>query len=335
MEHRPGRVPRSLVLIAAALVGCAGPGATSSPSFPPPAEVSPTPAVTPRSTPTPSPSPSPMPTWAVVSEWPEADAPGTLLLMHVSWGDEGGHQPLLVVLADGRVVVKQWTPSDQGVLLMKRRLTPAGIEQVRTRLTEVGLFDRDRKRQMIRSWPAGGAGDQLRVRLGTTTVAVSRNLAPPEYYAPSAAWDRFDALVEALRAPEGWLPADAWADVTWSPYHASVFCLRLEQFGYGPDTGLDAADLDTSGDMLPFAAFGTPGINEGTRFGPVDASAAYRLAASIAELANAKGIPSNGWEQTPLDQGGGRFGFGTVFDGGLKWLVLLDALMPAWACADQ
>ena len=336
MQRRTRRVLGAVAVTMIVATACAGPAITSPASVAPSAEPSPRLTVAPTAWPTtvPSPSPTPFARWSFFSAVPAPDGPGTLLLLHRSWGDEGRRTPLLVVLADGRVVAMRW-PEEGEASMARRRLTEAGIDQVRAELAAVGLFDRDRKRQMIEPWPAGGAGDQLQVRLGSTTVSVSRNLAPSEYYEPSAAWNRFDALVEELRAPDRWLAEDLWRDTRWTPFHAEAFCLRLDSSWTEPGSQwLDSAELDVPDGILPLASFGAQGINAGTRFGSLDAEDTYRLAAAVANLANARAIPRSGGDQIPLDAGAARAWFGTVRDAGVDWSVYVEALMPQAECVD-
>lgn len=327
-----------LVAVLVVVVGCAGPTVSTSSSSPPSTVPGPSAVVTPipptiRPTAAPPSNPASEPpassstAWPSVPEAPVADADGTLLLMHVRWNDTGGAAPMLAILADGRVVLRRETADGSGRALSRRSLSPSGLELVRAALVDVGLFDRDRTRQLIKPLHCCGAGDQLRVRLGDETVRVGRVLAFPENYEPSAAWDRFDALVEDLLDIDGWLLTDAWAD-EWAPYHAPQFCLEVgEDSPGGPGLAVDAVTWPAG--VRPFASFGQEGWSSDTRVGTIDAWSAYALAASITEQANAAVIANDGWYRVPLEDGG-ALRFPTIHDGATDWRVSLDPLMPRW-----
>jgi hypothetical protein len=336
--HRAG----GAAMLTAVLLACAGPavGPTASPSSNPSANAAPSaspantnalptlrPTAAPPSSPPTEPPASPSEAWPSVPSAPLVDPSGTLLLMHVAWSDTGGPTALLVVLADGRVVAPRQT-ADGGGALLQRSLTQAGLERVRAQLVGVGLFDHDRTRQLVKPLNCCGAGDQLRVRLGDETVRVGRLLAPSENYTPSAAWDRFDALVEVLTDVDTWLPDDAWADAEWSPYHAPRFCLALTKGSPG-GPGLDADAVTWPDGIRPFASFGEEGWSSDMRVGIVDASTAYDLAGAIVEPANAASIPNDGWYRVPLELGG-RFEFPTIYSGAADWMVSLAPLLPRW-----
>ncbi len=221
MSRRIGASLLTMLLFAGCAQLPAGAGTPSvAPISPPP------PSVAPSSTPTPSdPSaatlePSASPTLACPTPDPLQPNPvGAFLLQHIRWGDTGGGAEVLAVLQDGRILATRWEESGAPRLVV-RQLTPSGVAFVRAAVANVGLFDKTQARQVIKPFNFGGAGEALWFTSGDTTVKVCRVLAPPDAYAPSAAWDRFDALVKAMANPETWIPASGWVAGSWQPYRA-------------------------------------------------------------------------------------------------------------------
>jgi hypothetical protein len=329
--------------VALVVIACAAPGASVPPSpmptqtsgasdAPPTTPPTQAPASAEPSLPPPSPTAKPAETqapgsWPAVPAAPTPDATGTLLLMHVRWSDTGGPAPFLVVLADGRVVTRH-EDENGSTSLLKRQLSTAGITFVRAALTDVGLFDQDRTRKLIKPLNCCGAGDQLRVRLGDATVSVGRVLAYKENYAPDPAWDRFDALVDNLVDIEAWLPAEAWADTAWSPYLARRFCLELTTDTYS-SVHLRADELAWPAGVRPFASFGVEGASSDSRVGSISSTDAYALAASIVERASAAGIVNEGSYVVPLELGG-KLTFQAIRAGGIDWGISLSPRWPQW-----
>ena len=135
-----------------------------------------------------------------------------------------------VLVADGRFVTR--TDDQQ---LRERTLTPAGVERVRTELSATGLFESDRRFPLEArpgvAPPARGIGSLLfKVWRDTRSVVVTtaNDQGPDEaFFQPSAARTRLTRLSEQLRAPETWLPAEAWRDAAPRPYDARLFVLLI------------------------------------------------------------------------------------------------------------
>ncbi len=348
MVPRRSMPRRATVLLAAVVAaGCTGGAPSLSPETTGPTVAPATPSPSPSIRPSPSPlatltpaPPVPSPTaasttWPPIGPVPEPDAIVSLLVAHVTWGDTGPTMQRLIILADGRVVMFRREFGDEGdTALLQRRLTTSGLAFVRDALVEVGLFDRDRTRELLEPLNCCGAGDQLRVRLGDTTVRVGRLLAPADAYAPSAPWDRFDALVEALRDVDGWIPADHWAAETWTAYHAASYCVTLTHDTWG-ERILDAATLTWPPGIAPLDAFGEPAWEgASTRVGIIDSPTAYALAGSIIEAANAAGIPRTDYYPIPLTDGGTRFVSPRISEDGVEWHAWLEPLPPRWQRCD-
>jgi hypothetical protein len=118
------------------------------------------------------------------------------------------------VYADGRVI---WYRGGENLDLggnplevgfLERRLTPEGVELVRSELLATGLFDHDRE---LVGGPFVGATAQ--VREGDRLVRVAWNAAVYPAEGPTATVDQVNALrrIDSLAADlDAWLPASAW-----------------------------------------------------------------------------------------------------------------------------
>jgi hypothetical protein len=193
----------------------------------------------------------------------------------------------------------------------------------------VGLFGKTQARPLLRPLNCCGAGDRVEVTSGGQTVAVTRVLAPPDSYAPSAAWDRFDRLVAELTAPDDWISVDGWASGSWQPYRAASFCLTLERGQDPSPQPLQASALTWPTGVEPFASFGVPSFEGAdSRTGSIPATAAYDLAASLVNAARAAGVPNDGWYVTPLQDGGSLTSPGMAAGGGWTMQILLAPIPP-------
>lgn len=276
----------------------------------------------------PSPPATPSPFTLLPSAWPPAslepaspahawpttagllpDPIGRPLLQHIQWTESSCPRESLTVLEDGRIVVTRW--EEFGGRFVVRRLSPSGVAFVRAAVDSVGLFDQSRARQPANEPDCISDGDALWFTGGDATVKVSRELVPSDSSAPSAAWDRFDALVAAMADPETWIPASGWVAGDWQPYRATSFCLKVS-LEPADNPRLDGSRIDWSG-ILPVATFGKPAW-EGApvRAGVIDGARAHALALDIGRAANAAGIPTSGRYPIPFDQGGMWLGIGGI-----------------------
>ncbi len=227
------------------------------------------------------------------------DRAGSVLLVHETWGDTGPNLARLNVLADGSVVALRWIEPTLSEARVVRRLGPAGLAFVRQEIASVGLFDRSQARKMVTNPGCCGAGDAVTYRSDGRTVTVSRNLGPLGAYAPSPAWDRFDALVSDLAVPEPWIPGTSWSDPTWAPFHAARYCLGITRRSGSSDIPpLKATELTWSDGLRALGSFGEPAWADATnRFGTVSAETAYAVAASISERLVAMGFAPHRWSR--------------------------------------
>ena len=311
-----------VAIVLASVAGCVELGAASpSSQTPMPPEASSTALATPEATasawsgtpaaPPPTPTPTASPSRPVASAWPAvgkppaADPTAGVYLSYSMWGDIGGAFEKLVVLDDGRVVVLEY--DEPHGRLLTRRLTESGLAFVRSQVEEVGLFDQSQTRKVVHSPGCCGGGNGVTIVSGGKSVQVGEATLPGGSYAASAAWDRFEALVQHLAKPDAWIPSTDWLDAAWTRFHAANYCLLLTR-AYDPEpTPLYATDLAWPAGIRPFATFGrpaVPGSSSDNRLGTITAAAAYRLAASIAGRAAEAGVSPDGHYVIPLSEGG-------------------------------
>jgi hypothetical protein len=130
----------------------------------------------------------------------------------------------VAVYADGRVV---WGPDDRGGYV-EQRLSPEGLERLRSRAFSTGLFERDLFATSIGTPVVGSGyikafrGDQpVIVAWGTTPRAVVPGLGPDDRFvqasaAQAAEVTRLDAF---LRDPRSWaLPYDMYVQREITPF---------------------------------------------------------------------------------------------------------------------
>jgi hypothetical protein len=232
----------------------------------------PPPAASPTPTPQPSLLPAPSgpvdilglpPEGAVVSD----PAPGDLVL-HYEGSNAGlvASSSTLWVYADGRLIWNRGydVPPDAGdafIGLVEQRLTPSGVEFLRSAVIATGLFESDLA--VARQIPGFLQIEvQNADRLVRTTWAVRTNYLVGQT-APLATSEQATALTElgALLNDSASWPASAWDDQTMTAYVPGRFAVRLRGI---PDAiepaqaiGLlpkEAQDLYRAGDSAPGAS---------------------------------------------------------------------------------
>ena len=178
----------------------------------------------------------------------------------------------LHLYADGRVIWQKLgeayaggDPTPTG--LIEQRLTPEGVELIRSEVLSLGLFDRDR--HLVGGyvpdfgWIEVQDGDRLaRITWGD----VGSGFAPgPDTQATleqARALQRLDAQLEDLPS---WLPASAWVDLEPKPFVPSRYsvCYDTEP-GIGLDRVLDSFPRSAEEWLRPLDR--THDVND--RFGP-------------------------------------------------------------------
>jgi hypothetical protein len=146
----------------------------------------------------------------VASMWEHIGAPG-------SFGNGW-----LYLYADGRLIWEQLDPNPTGGWL-EQRLTPEGVELIRSEIIATGLFDSGQPTlEPNGGFPRGVNGGSIQVRNGDQLVYVNR--VEPEL---------FGRLAELW----SWLPDGAWEDKGPKPYVPSRYAVCVHSGGYAAPTG--------------------------------------------------------------------------------------------------
>jgi hypothetical protein len=130
------------------------------------------------------------------------------------------------VYADGTMIWQKWshTPTPVGVPeganefttgFLEQRLTPGGVELLRSRILATGLFEHN---MQLRS----GSPLTIGVRRADRVVTVSAAEYPTQDFNPDMERALLD-LETALADPATWLPTTAWADREIRVYVASRY----------------------------------------------------------------------------------------------------------------
>jgi hypothetical protein len=187
---------------------------------------------TPRPTATPAPRPQTQPVDPTELP-PEGAAPsmpaqGELVVGFVyghTFGDPGA--VFVNLYADGRLIWDRWDGSQQLPGWKEQRLTPEGVELMRSEFISTGLFDHDLDLTSIHGLYFG----RIQVRNGDRLVRVAwgdqvAGRRPQGTTAEqAAALKRLDAR---LADPAAWLPARAWEDPTIRRYVASRYVISFQ-----------------------------------------------------------------------------------------------------------
>lgn len=260
MRNRAALVAIPLVVAMAILVGLAAANIVpfGSPSSSPAASIadaspsmdaSEAPSISPIPSPTPLPPPG-----ALYAACDDFDEMAPLDLRVESWGDTG-RKWLISVYEDGHVLTPDLNLVEvsseldviDGAWMLARRLTPAGIAQLRETVTATGLFGESGS-----YWPValpnveppgrGGAGYGISLGSGTDAVTVHwASMFPDDalYYEPSPEREALDALGARMLVFDSWLPDDAWANRD----PCTVQALRFRVFVFADLYGGALADL--------------------------------------------------------------------------------------------
>jgi hypothetical protein len=177
------------------------------------------------------------------SATPSSPSRGELVL-GFTFGHTGGDPGRFSVFVyeDGRLIWQRLGGgADENAIeystgLLEQRLTPEGVELVRSEVLSTGLFDRDVHFTSLYGLRSG----QVSVRTGDGLVRVSWGdigLNDVTWETPTpeqaSALQRLDAR---LADPASWLPASAWVDQEVKAYVASRYSLCFET---RQDVGLD------------------------------------------------------------------------------------------------
>jgi hypothetical protein len=155
----------------------------------------------------------------------------------------------LVAIPPDLKLVEVSSPLDviDGAWMLARRLTPAGIAQLRETVTATGLFGTSGSYNPValpNVEPPGRDGNGYGISLGSGTDAVTVHWAsmfPDDalYYEPSPEREALDALGAKMLVFDSWLPDDAWAERD----PCTVQALRFRVFIFADLYGGALADL--------------------------------------------------------------------------------------------
>jgi hypothetical protein len=164
--------------------------------------------------------------------------PETGELVASMWEHEGapGHfgNGWLYLYADGRLLWEQLDPADPTGGWLEQRLTPEGVELIRSEIIATGLFEPDQPPPPANDgWPRETNGASVQVRNADQLVYVNRVVLE---------------LQERLAKLWSWLPEDAWEDAETKPYVPSRYAVCF--------LGRSVAPIDPSDHLsaLPAAA---------------------------------------------------------------------------------
>lgn len=186
-------------------------------------------ASTPTATPSPvQPSPIEGLEFPMLPEGARPSTPitGDAVLTFESWPGHG-YPVDMAIYADGRVI---WHPNQNGVGFFQLRLTPAGVDAIRSMITSTGLFDHDLN---IRR---PGPLSRLTILRGGRSVSVQWANASwleghkdnPEA-TPSQSRD-LDQIQRLLGDPSAWqLSGDLYADPEIRPFVPSGFMFEYDR----------------------------------------------------------------------------------------------------------
>lgn len=282
---RPARA--ILAVLAAALLAsaCVGAGSSGTPG-----------SASPPTAPSTSPASSPTPP-GVVDD--------TLVARILTYPDvtAGRVPPMLSVYADRRVISPTWTADGSFAFpLVVRRLTPAGLAELRAALEASGFFAEDVEIPPVRLADAGFTAyvvtlrrDDRLVTARTTNVGMSERGA--------ALVD----LAELWMRPERELPAGAWLPGEERYVGDSWYLwLRLTP-GVAPESAADSAPLEALiGDLATFGAGRIAEIGSVERCAAVPAETVARLAAALEAGGMDLGSPDRNQVLVDLRWSGGR-----------------------------
>lgn len=148
---------------------------------------------------------------------PSTPETGELVLAFSAWPTPTGYLHRAWVYADGRLVWLRHGDLPEGASphlsgLLEQRLTPEGVERLRSEVVSVGLVEGGRSRAGD-AWLASYV--DVRVRIDGRLVRI----------APGG---EVGGLVARFLDPASWLPADAWADREIRAYVPSRYAVCSE-----------------------------------------------------------------------------------------------------------
>lgn len=267
--------------------------------------LSPSPSALSPSALSPSAAPAAIPSPALPSFTPAVVVDDTVVARIFMYPDvtAGRVPPMLSVYADGRVLSPSWNADGGSALpFVLRRLTPAGLAELRSRLEGSGFFAGDIEIPPTTEVNSGFTTYVVSLRLGDHLVT-----ARTTNFAMSTKGRALVDLAERWVHPERELPADTWMPGP-AAYEASRWYVALSLDPAGVSSvNVDATALESViGDLASFGRLvRSSGGATTDRCASVDADVVGRIVAAFA----ARGIelgPGDGEYFADLPWSGGR-----------------------------
>jgi hypothetical protein len=158
------------------------------------------------------------------------------LVLSLYGGTTAGPRSEIFVYADGRLIWQReanlpYGANTRSTGFLEQRLTPEGVELLRSEVVSTGLFDGDLTVDIAKPIPYYNA---IQVRNGDRLVRVTYHQDRGVGRLATAEQERTILRLDALLAdPASWLPASAWADREIKAYVPSGY-----QVCYGPTSNM-------------------------------------------------------------------------------------------------
>ena len=137
--------------------------------------------------------------------------------------------------ADGRLISSRLVPDSPG--FVEQRLTPAGVERVRSEFLSTGLFDSDKPTTEV------ATADEVTASCGTVwngglCVRERGRLLSAELYTPLRSGTevvefetQLGRLIDSLEQLDSSLPQDLWVDRQTKPYRPGKYGVCISRTG--------------------------------------------------------------------------------------------------------
>jgi hypothetical protein len=162
------------------------------------------------------------------------------LVLSLHGGTTAGPRSKIFVYADGRIIWQReanlpYGANARSTGFLEQRLSPEGVELLRSEVVSTGLFDDDLTVDIAKPIPAYNA---IQVRNGDRLVRVTyRQDRGVGRLATSEQESTILRLDARLADPASWLPASAWVDREIKAYVPSTF-----QVCYGPTANIHVSE---------------------------------------------------------------------------------------------
>jgi len=167
-----------------------------------------------------------------VGAQPSTPITGDAVVEFSSWRQDGGSFVEMAIYADGRVI---WHPNQNNVGFSQLRLTPAGVETIRSIIISTGLFDHDlnlRRPGSISRLTILRGGRSVFVQWANASWLEGHKDNPEATLSESRDLGEIERL---LGDPSVWhLSSDLYADPTVRPFEPSGFMFQYDRNHWDP-----------------------------------------------------------------------------------------------------